>query len=421
MRFARRVGCGLLVALALAAGVSAAARDSTSASVKWQTLSVGKTAGVFPLGRASGRVWFVTEGLQGSYTLWSARAVGGRLTSLVSTSEGKDEWLPSSFIIGSSLVDCCRVATSSSAAPLLANGKAGAWAPIPGNPEKLTETTLTPAGQGNDSRWLARAAITVAGRTVYAIQGHTCPPDGQPHQCTINGGGISWFALCCTAAGQPRDLSSLLTNQYRGTGTDPAFGLDVHGRLWLAWLDGASSKPGIAFKLVQLDPSNLNPLSVQKIDHVLLDDMGQPSSFDLACADRCRLFYQGLRGAYSWGGTGKPARLWATNFRTGTGGFMLGAALRAGGLDVAHYRIPSAQSQAQRLTLQHGNALGRNLRARRTAAVPPTLPNGPTHYFFPLGTPTVLFSPTGLVALQLYNSDRRSGPPSRLLGAALHG
>ena len=424
MQGKRTTCCALLASLAIVAGVPAATGGALSVPRGWHALSVGKTQSVFPLGHASGRVWFVTESFQASYTVWSARVSGGRLTALVPTSEGKNDWLASSFIFGSSLVTCCatQTATSSSVAPLLASGKVGPWSPLPGMPEKTAQDALTPTGQIVDGRWEARDAATLGARTVWAITGHNCPAGPGPHQCTINGGGFGWFAACCTAGGQPSDLSSLLTNRFKADGTDVTLGQDTHGRLWLAWLDGATSKPGIAFKLVQLDPATLQPLSVAKLDHVLLYQISSSGSFSLVCADRCRLVYQGPTGAFSWGGTGKPTRLWPDNLRKGTGGFLLGAGLRAGGLDAANYgnRVANNPDGGQRVTLKHGNALGRHLRSRKTIAIPQSLPDGRTHYFYPMGVPLLAFAPAGMVVFGLY-IDPKPGGTSRLLTAVLRG
>jgi hypothetical protein len=199
-------------------------------------------------------------------------------------------------------------------------------------------------------------------------------------------------------------------------------GQDTHGRLWLAWLDGPSSKPGIAFKLVQLDPATLKPLSVTRLDHVLLYQISASASFSLVCADRCRIVYQGLNGAFSWGGTGTPTRIWADNLRKGTGGFLLGAGARAGGLDAANYgnRTANNPDGGQRVTLKHGTAAGRRLRSRRTINIPQNLPDGHAHYFYPMGVPALAFTPTGLVVFALY-IDPKPGGTSRLLGAVLHG
>jgi hypothetical protein len=83
----RATCCALLASVAIVAGVHAATGAVRSTLRGWHALSVGKSDGVFPLGRASGRVWFVTETFKATYTVWSARVSGGRLTSLVSTSE----------------------------------------------------------------------------------------------------------------------------------------------------------------------------------------------------------------------------------------------------------------------------------------------------------------------------------------------
>jgi hypothetical protein len=426
MQFGRTAFCAALAAVAIVAWVPAAVGGAASTPRGWHAVSVGKSVSVFPLGRASGRVWFVSESVQGAYTVWSARVASGRLTSLVSTPEGKNDFLPSSFILGSSLVNCCttQVAVSSSVAPLLASGKVGPWSPLAGNPEKTAQDALTPPDQIVDGRWEARDAITIGARTVWAITGHNCPASSSaPHQCTINGGGFAWFAVCCTAGGQPSNLSSLLTARFKGGATDVSIGEDTHGRLWLAWLDRATSRPGVAFKLVQLDPATLQPLSVKKLDHALLYNIGAPASFAFVCADQCRLAYQAVTGAFSWGGTGAPTRLWKDNIRKGTGGWLLGAGLRAGGLDAANYgnKVPNVPDNGQRLTLKHGSAAGRHLRARRSIGIPQNLPAGGTHYFFPMGVPLLTFTPTCVVVFALYEDQRPSGVNSRLLAAVLHG
>ena len=114
-------------------------------------------------------------------------------------------------------------------------------------------------------------------------------------------------------------------------------------------------------------------------------------------------------------------RLWKDNVRRGTGGFLVAAALRRGGLDAVNYgnKVPNNPDRGQRLTLKHGDALGRHLRARRSIAIPQQLPDGRTHYFLPMGVPVVALTPAGAVALALYESDR--GNASRLLGAVLRG
>lgn len=420
MRPARRLLPLLLVVLA---ALATSAGGSASTPRGWQVTLATEAQGVFPIGWASGRVWFAVEGSQGDFTVYSARVGVRGLSSLVATSEGKNEWLPDSFVLGSSLVNCCvpqlgQSAPGSSTAPLLASGKVGAWALLTGDPEKTTQNTFTPPDQYVSGRWHAATAIAIGGRTIWGIVGKTCPNSG-PHQCTTNGGGFSHFALCCTTAGQPSDITPLLTDQLRGTATDPAMGVDARGRLWLAWLDGASSKPGIAFKLVQLDPATLKPLSSKTLDHTLLFDAVGSTSFALVCTESCRLAYQGLFGAFSWDGNRTPTKLWTNDVRRGTGGHLLGAAPRAGGLDVANLAnaVANAPDNGQRLTLEHGDAGGRKLHAVGSVGLRPTLADGPTHALSLQGVPATIFTPSGLVALAFYQSDR--GSRGRLLTAVL--
>jgi hypothetical protein len=325
-------------------------------------------------------------------------------------------------------VSCCSVVpgdseTRSTSAPLLASGGLGGWSPLPGNPEKtVRDAGFTPSGEA-PGRWLAGAGATIGGRAVWAIRGQTCPSG--VHQCTINGGGLSWFAVCCTAAGEPTDLTSLLSHQTKAGATDLSMQVDGQGRLWLAWLDGATTPPGIALKLVQLDPATLKPLSTNVLDHTLLYDQSGAgpagaAAFAFACGTGCHLVYSGLFGVFSWDGTGQPTTLWTSNPRRYTGGHLLGAGMRAGGLDVGSFTSTIVNgSDSYVLTLEHGDASGRGLHAVDSISVQPTLPNGPTHVLSLLGLPTTIPTPVGFVALAMYASDDAS--PSRVLAAVLHG
>jgi len=418
-----------LLLLAGAAALALSGGGSASTPRGWQTILVTKAQGVFPLGWAAGRVWFVTEGTgaQDDFTLYSARVDSGGLTSIVPTPQGHNEWLPNSFVLGASLVNCCaqrETTGASSIGPMLSNGKLGGWGPLPGDPEKTVENAgFTPSGQA-EVHWLTAAAASVGGREVWALGGMTCPNSG-PHQCTINGGGFSWFAVCCTSSGQPTNLTSLLTSQTRAGATDVSMGVDAQHRLWLAWLDGATSRPGVALKLVQLDPATLQPVSTHVLDHTLIYDSSGSgtsgsASFALACTDTCRLVYQGLFGASAWDGK-STTTLWPNDFRKDMGGHLLGAGPGAGGLDVANWsdKVANAPDSGQRLILEHGDASGRSLHAVGSIDIPQTLPNGATHVFFPQGPPETIFTPTGVVALAFYGSD--TGSAAHILAAVIHG
>jgi hypothetical protein len=416
MRWPRRLAVAVLAVLAIAATASAASRGPAATRANgWHTLLNANIQGVFPLGAAAGRVWFVTESPSGAVAIWSAHVGAGGLTSPVSTSMGTNEWIPDSFLLGTSIVNCCVTATGSSIAPLLPSGKVGAWQqPLPGNPEQTTHDGIpVPTGTG---KWLTHAAATVSGRTIWEVTGSTCTA---AHPCGINGGGLSLLALCCTAAGQPVNLTSMLTNQTKAGATDSVMGTDTHGRLWFAWLDGASSKPGISFKLLQVDPQTLKPLATKVVDHVLLASYTGGASFDLACADSCRLVYQGLLGAFSWDG-GAPTRLWANNLRKDQGGHLLAAAAIGGGLDVANYsdRVSNAPDSGQQIAVERGTSRGTSLHKVSSATIPLSFPGPPTRPFELQGVPTAMFAPSGLVVLGLYMS---TSGATRLVDTVLHG
>jgi hypothetical protein len=265
-------------------------------------------------------------------------------------------------------------------------------------------------------RWQAQAAVTTGAGTIWAIGGAACPASG-PKQCTINYNGYSFFGLCCTGAGAPADLTPLLTNKTKADATGVQMGTDAHGRVWLAWMDGATTKPGVSLKLVQVDPTTLAPLSHKTVDHLLLNDTSGSATthFALACADSCRVVYQSVTGAASWDGSA-TTRLWTTNVRTNRGGNLLAAAIVGGKLAVGSWSNKAGSPDGgQRLTAARGDAAGRNLRTTGTIDIPQNLPDGPTHYFYPTYLPAAVATPKGLVAVALYND----GGKSRLLATVL--
>jgi hypothetical protein len=200
-------------------------------------------------------------------------------------------------------------------------------------------------------------------------------------------------------------------------------GVDTSGRLWLGWLDGASSKPGVALKLVQLDPSTLQPLASKKLDHTLLYDSvgGGLSSFVFTCGDVCRFVYQGLLGAYSWDGSATPTRLWANDFRKDVGGHLVAASGRPDGLALANYadKVRNVPDDGQQITVERAGVHGGALRKFGSIAVPQSLPHGPSHIYAPQSLPAAIFTPAGLVVLALYVADDDTG--GKLLSAVVRG
>jgi hypothetical protein len=401
----------------VAAGLVASVALGAAPPKGWQNLQLSKDDGVFPLGFASGRVWFVVEGTNGDDFLESARVGSTGLSSLVVTPEGQSPWLPSAYILGSSLVTL--QGHSSGIAPLLAGGRMGATTPLPGDPEK-TASALAPQGTTPDS-WFARAALNVGGRTIWAVNGHSCPnPNSGPHRCTANGGGLSSLVMCCTAAGQAADLTNLLSSPTKAGATDMAMGTDAHKRVWLVWLDGAQGNakggPG-EIKLVQIDPSTLRARTTKSINGFFFPSSSSP--FTLACSDTCRAVYEGRTGIFSWGGDGPPILVLASDPRRGTGGSLMAASGSGSTLRIAWLAHKPATDGGLLLTVSRGDARGRNLRAVSSVEVPPELPAGGTHYYYPPTPPVLIPTPSNMVVLALYGGG--PGGTSRLLDAVLRG
>jgi hypothetical protein len=402
----------------LAAGLAASVALGAAPPKGWQTLASGTTQGVFPIGYASGRVWFVLEDARGNDSVVSARVAGSGLSSVVSTSIGQAPWLAGSFIVGSNLVTPQK---STVQAALLASGKVGPAAPLPGDPEGTARTAFLPSNS-LPAAWHAAGGAVVGGRTIWAINGQSCPNSGQPHQCTSNGGGLSSLALCCTAAGEASDLTNLLANRTKAGATGLAMGLDSHRRVWVAWLDGPRAHSPLApvsLKIAQVDPVTLKALSAKTLATTVFSfGSSEAGTVDLACTDSCRVVYENATGVYSWGGDGPATRIWANDRRTDKGAHLVAA---GGGtsLRVASYadKVANVPDDGQRLELSRGDARGRNTRLLASVDIPRSLPAGGTHFFYPLSVPLSIVTPTSVVSLELYNN----GASSRLLGSVLHG
>ena len=89
-------------------------------------------------------------------------------------------------------------------------------------------------------------------------------------------------------------------------------------------------------------------------------------------------------------------------------------------MDLDRHVVPGVlRHVGQRLTLERGDAAGRNLRPVGSVDIPLSIPNGPTHALFPLSVPVTVFTPRGVVVLAFYRSD--NGTPGRVLGAVIQG
>jgi hypothetical protein len=322
------------------------------------------------------------------------------------------------LLTGSTLVGLSQ--GTSRALTLLANGQVSAWAPLPNDPVSIARSALTPPGSATD--WAAQAAVTIGGRTVWALPGRLCPSDSDPHHCTINGGGYSTFAVCCTVDGRPVDLTSLQSSNVKGGTSHPALGVDAQGRLWLAWVDNLKGAGGI--KLAQLDPTTLQPHGGAQFLTTLpgvvtgrIPPFGQAMLF-LACADTCSVVFGSPYGAYRWDGSGQPTVLWKSDPLKGTGAQLLAAGPYRGGFALASYGRKAPGAPTDTLGLVRAGADGRNQRNVASLVTLDNIQRDPSHVASGNGVSSIV-TPSGLVTFALYLSD--DARPDILLASVLNG
>jgi len=407
---------GALFAVLVIAALPSATHAATPRG--WEQLLAVPADGVFPVGWASGRAWFLLERSDDEQVLYSARVAGGRLASLVANPMGKgDQGIADALLSGSTLVGVSQ--GTSRALTLLPSGKVSGWAPMPGDPVVIARGSLVPAGYAGD--WTAKAAVTVGGRTVWALPGRLCPPDSDPHHCTINGGGYSSFAVCCTSDGQAVDLTSLLRNTVKGGTSQPGLGVDAHGRLWLTWVDNVPNEAGIDF--VQLDATTLQPGHVQFLGTLpgvvpgRIPPFLAPALF-LGCGDACSVVVGSAFGVFRWPGAGPAAALWRSDPLKGTGGQLLAAGPYGGGLALASYGRKNSAAADLTLGLVRTDAEGRNPHTAASVTAVLEIPRDPSHVASLEGV-TAMVTPAGLVAFALYRSD--DARPDLVLATVLHG
>jgi hypothetical protein len=355
----------------------------TSTPPGWQRFAFGFGAdsGRFfrPLGYASGRVWYAVQGLNDN-AIWSARVQGGAVTSFVST-PSDEEHIGQSSIVGSNLVHCCTSQPGgnfSETAPLLANGKIGPWAPIPGVPEQVVRQKIYGADQGVGS---AQGAVTIGGRTVWAVAG------------------AATLGACCTAAGEATDLRSLLKNPQQLDPFNVRLGLDAQGRLWLGWSE-RQREPNVTLHLARLDPATLTPLGATSYGpawHGEADGANGDADYALVCADTCRLVFGNAAGFFAWDGSGQPVKLLAGD--TPGRPHLLGAGYRAGALTITY--LTGNSDRGWQLSLAEGDTQGRNVHTVATTEVPLAKPH-PNETWIASDVASI-FTPSGYVAAATYH------------------
>ncbi len=355
-----------VLALAVLAPLVLAAPAGPATGTRWQAIPLTYRPGsdFRVLGFASGRVWIETGGER--FTLLSATIAGGRVGGFVRTTiAGVNPWL-----LGNQVV--YQPGTSGSEpsvlAPLLANGHVGAASPLPGDPETAALKVI-PGGSAR-----AEAALTVHGHTIWALEGGVTK--------SVDGG-LASLVLCCTASGDPADLTALLTSRQQGIFPfSLALGLDAQSRLWLAWADSKhniSVDPNLTAHLVQLDPTALTGVTANTVSPV------NAPTF-VVCAETCRIVFGSTVGTFAWRGVGTAALILPKL------GSVLAADVRAGRLELL------TQDQ-QQLVLRRGAPTGTGLRVVASVAISKGL-GSPNDTYHPFSQPAALGTPFGVVAIQ---------------------
>lgn len=230
-----------------------------AATPQWQTAPVDSNGIQFAVW-AAGRLWIGNWGGNGAARLVSARVVNGRLTSWVNANVSLGGFVSTfNAVVGENLVYSATgadgVTPDVKGAKLLPNGKVNALVDLGGAP-----------------------APQSSGATLFAQL-----PDRAVSQATISVGRDGHHAgACCDANGKVVDWNSFLPY-----GTSARFGVDRHGRLWLAWQ--IPRKPVAA--MVELDTKTLQPRGKPA------PAPGLASRIDeMVCAERCRLVIEGNYG-----------------------------------------------------------------------------------------------------------------------------
>jgi len=388
-----RIGLGTTLVALTAAAVMAAGGGAAAAQPQWQVLPLKTESSEFlrMLGWASGRVWFavstaVTDPSTGfakpGGQVWSARIQAGRLTSVVHSPVSYDV-VAQSWLNGSSLVEPGKASTT---APLLTNGRVGAWTSIPGDPEQLARALPHSQGLG-----VVQSAVTVDGRTVWAI------------------GSGSSLAGCCTESGEATDLTTSIGNRLKFNLYSVRLGVDAHQRLWLAWTEN-QRQPLVMLHLVQLDPAALSPRS-SKIYGPVWHSAGGGSQddddFTMLCGDTCRLVFGSAAGTFSWAGDGPPTKILAANRQENL--ILLAAGSRRPALAVAS--STGSSDHGWQVSLGKGDSRGRSLHVVGSTKVPESNPH--PNETWNAEALRAVFTPSAVVVFAEYPPSGRDAQPLR--------
>ena len=293
------------------------------------------------LGR--GRLWIGDWGGNGALRLVSGRVANGRLSSWVTTNVSLGGFVSTlNTVLGEYLVYSSTgadgVTPEVKAVKLLPNGKVSALTDL-GGARRLGPRARRSRPASRPSRYPATISV---GRDGHHAAG------------------------CCDTNGKVADWNSFLLY-----GASARFGVDRHGRLWLAW--PISRKQAAA--IVELDTATLQPRGKPAIAP------GPAYKIDeMVCAERCRLVIEGNFGNrspnanhfWSWA----PGERSVTQIRlpksySRPGAQLLGAHDQNGHLVVAF--STQDKNSAMVIGLVRRNTRGANVRVVRSIVAPYSL------------------------------------------------
>lgn len=365
----------LILLFAVLIGANAAAAPAP----RWQVVPGGQADNEAVLWTA-GRLWFLTKGRGGAYTVRSGRVRKGRLGDWRTARPA----LPAgSWVYQSGSGRDLLFTTSGAAAgsPLLAfrpmsNGTLGPPASLGGAP-------VPESSGGSQVIQLTDRAIRLV-----AIQGRRNEP--APH-----------LGACCDVGGAPVDFASFIPANSAPRGL---LGVDRRGRVWLAWVSARRGDKQQA-ELVELYPATLKP-------------NGRPSKVpglrgfvnirSLVCTDRCRVLAEGMAGrgarAVLWGLGERPMAI-APKAKKKCADAVCATVIDArqarGHLLVAYWADPS--QVALTVGVARADARGRHLTRIRSVVQPRRLRNASLNSM-PFGA----FGADGFAAVAVYSRGSRA-------------
>lgn len=343
-----RAGILVIVVTAVAAVgalVGAGGGSARANASQWQTVpGVDDAEDIEFAVWAAGRLWIGRSGSDGRTSLVSGRVTGGRLSSWVTTelrfgSFGSFPGISQGEYRVRAGTAADGVTPDVKAVKLLPNGRVSGLIDLGGAPAPRSSGPAIIA-QLPDRIVLAEP-ITV----------------GSGNQERHHSG------ACCDVDGKPVDWSSFLPY-----GAFARFGIDRHGRLWLAWY--VPTRP--AATIVQLDTATLKPRgrpAVAPGPTYRIDDM--------VCTERCRLVIEGNFGDrrpnashfWSWApGERSVTQLRLPGGSPGAVAQLIGARDDDGRLVVAYQGVDTRSNAV--ISVARGNSRGGGLRVIRSITAP---------------------------------------------------